>query len=88
MDIKLLSTILCNIKVKVIIKLLNMVQRSRVGLRIDIAVKFFLFIIRRQHIPYTKVLNIIIIIQIILSNSIYFLFLNKLQFNNTILNYK
>ena len=64
MDIKLLSTILCNIKVTVIIKLLNMVQRSKVGLRIDIAVKFFLFIIRRQHIPYTKVLNIIIDITI------------------------
>ena len=34
-----MSTNLCNINAKLIKKLLNMVQRSKVGLRIDIAVK-------------------------------------------------
>ena len=76
MDIKFMSTNLCNINAKLIMKLLNMVQRSKVGLRIDIAVKVFLLIIRKQHITYTKILNISIIIQIILSSSIYYLFLN------------
>ena len=76
MDIKFMSTNLCNINAKLIMKLLNMVQRSKVGLRIDIAVKVFLLIIRKQHITYTKTLNISIIIQIILSSSIYYLFLN------------
>ena len=76
MDIKFMSTNLCNINAKLIMKLLNMVQRSKVGLRIDIAVKVFLLIIKKQHITYTKILNINIIIQIILSSSIYYLFLN------------
>lgn len=76
MDIKFMSTNLCNINAKLIKKLLNMVQRSKVGLRIDIAVKVFLLIIKKQHITYTKILNISIIIQIILSSSIYYLFLN------------
>ncbi len=76
MDIKFMSTNLCNINAKLIMKLLNMVQRSKVGLRIDIAVKVFLLIIKKQHITYTKILNISIIIQIILSSSIYYLFLN------------
>ena len=76
MDIKFMSTNLCNINAKLIKKLLNMVQRSKVGLRIDIAVKIFLLIIKKQHITYTKILNISIIIQIILSSSIYYLFLN------------
>lgn len=76
MDIKFMSTNLCNINAKLITKLLNMVQRSKVGLRIDIAVKAFLLIIKKQHITYTKILNISIIIQIILSSSIYYLFLN------------
>ena len=75
MDIKFMSTNLCNINAKLIMKLLNMVQRSKVGLRIDIAVKVFLLIIKKQHITYTKILNISIIIQIILSSSIYYLFL-------------
>ena len=44
MDIKFMSTNLCNINAKLIKKLLNMVQRSKVGLRIDIAVKVFLLI--------------------------------------------
>ena len=70
MDIKFMSTNLCNINAKLIMKLLNMVQRSKVGLRIDIAVKVFLLIIKKQHITYTKILNISIIIQIILSSSI------------------
>ena len=76
MDIKFMSTNLCNINAKLIKKLLNMVQRSKVGLRIDIAVKVFLLIIKKQHITYTKILNISIIIQIILSSSIYYFFLN------------
>ena len=58
MDIKFMSTNLCNINAKLIKKLLNMVQRSKVGLRIDIAVKIFLLIIKKQHITYTKILNI------------------------------
>jgi hypothetical protein len=61
-------------------KLLILLHNKRVGLLIDIAEKFFLFIIKKQHTPYIIALNIIIIIQIIslFSSDIYYLFLNKL----------